>query len=304
MSRVNTSGSEVAIEVANHKTTRFEQIPEKNLKWDLDSQNENFTNLYSNKILIICGPTATGKTKFGIEVAKKFNGEIVSADSRQVYTGKNLIHGKDLPHNSQPTTSNIAWRDRFLKYYLVSGTKIWLYDIVDPGEEFSVAHWKECADLIITDILTRKKLPIVVGGTGLYLKSLSQDLNQISIPPHPLLREKLRNKPVKYLFNYLNRIDSFKAASLNYSDRHNPHRLIRAIEIASFTRGPLAALQEDLLQNLQKRTSYSKKDSPFSPERTVLNRLQVGLTASRDTLYKLVDQRIKERINLGAASED
>ena len=233
------------------------------------------------KVLIICGPTATGKTRFGIEVAKKFDGEIISADSRQVYTGKNLIHGKDLPHNSQPTTSDIAWHGRFLKYYLVSGTKIWLYDVVGPGEDFSVAYWKECADLVITDILKRHKLPIIVGGTGLYLKSLTQNLSQITVPRNENLRNRLQNKSVNYLFNYLNRIDSFRAAQMNLSDKQNPRRLIRAIEI-----------------------SLSKKDGPFILERTVLKTLQIGLTADRKKLYELVDARIADRIAAGAASED
>ena len=232
------------------------------------------------KVLIICGPTATGKTKFGIDVAKKFAGEIVSADSRQVFTGKNLIHGKDLPHNSQPTTSNIVWRDRFLKYYLVSGTKIWLYDVVDPGEDFSVAYWKECVDLVIKDVSKRRKLPIVVGGTGLYLKSLTQNLDQISVPPNSLLREKLKNKSTKYLFNYLNRTDSFRTAQMNSSDKQNPRRLIRAIEISQAP--PSLKVREG------QGVSY----------------VQVGLTATKNSLYKLVDQRIKERINLGASSED
>ena len=72
-----------------------------------------------NKILVICGPTATGKTAFGIEIAKKNNGEIISADSRQVYTGMDIVTGKDLPPGSRPHESNLKWRDRKLKYYIV-----------------------------------------------------------------------------------------------------------------------------------------------------------------------------------------
>jgi|SRR3989344_626494 len=266
---------------ASQKTTKLDATAEATLNHDLGISKETTTNHKYNKVLIICGPTATGKTQFGIEVAKKFDGEIISADSRQVFTGKNLIHGKDLPHNSQPTTSNIVWRDRFLKYYLVSGTKIWLYDVVDPEEDFSVAYWKECADLVISDILSRKKLPIIIGGTGLYLKSLTQNLDQISVPPNSLLREKLQNKTPGYLFNYLRRIDSFRAAQMNSSDKQNPRRLIRAIEI-----------------------SLSKKDGPFKRERTVLKTYQIGLTAPREKLYELVNARIADRISAGAASED
>ncbi|OGC92976.1 hypothetical protein A3D85_03375 [Candidatus Amesbacteria bacterium RIFCSPHIGHO2_02_FULL_47_9] len=232
-----------------------------------------------NKILIVCGPTATGKTKFGIEMARQLNGEIVSADSRQVYTGKNLIHGKDIPYKLKATSSQLKWRDRFLKYYDVDGIKIWLYDVVDPGDEFNVAFWKECADLIIKDITSRNKLPIVVGGSGLYLESLTRKLDQISTPPNKLLRQKLVGKSVKYLFNYLNKIDSFRAAQLNISDRSNPRRLIRAIEI-------------------------SQSSTTYNPQSTTFNFLQIGLTAPRDFLYKLVDQRILDRLASGAALED
>ena len=234
----------------------------------------------AGKVLIICGPTATGKTKLGIELAKKFGGELVSADSRQVYIGKNLVYGKDLPPKLKAQNSKLKWRDRYLKFYEVDGIKIWLYDIVSSNEPFNIAFWKECADLVIADITRRHKLPILIGGTGLYLKSLTQSLAQISVPPNLLLRNELADKSVKYLFNYLNRIDSARAASLNSSDRKNPRRLIRAIEI-----------------------SLSKKVSPF-PERTNLNILQIGLTAFRDILYKLVDQRVADRIAAGAAAED
>lgn len=232
-----------------------------------------------NKILVICGPTATGKTKFGLKIAQKFDGEIISADSRQVYTGKNLVHGKDLPPNLKPQVSSLTWRGRDLKFYEVAGVKIWLYDVLEPGQTFNVSFWKECADLVIGDILKRNKLPIVVGGSGLYLKSLTLSLSQISVPSHPILRFKLAEKSVKYLFNYLNKIDSFKAASLNVSDRNNPRRLLRAIEIS-----------------LNPSTTNSK---PTSYEI-----LQIGLTASRSLLYQRIDRRVLERIAQGASKED
>jgi len=284
MSRVNTSGSEVAIKVANHNTTRFEQIFEKNLKWDPDNQKENFTTPNSNKILILCGPTATGKTGFGIKVAKKFDGEIISADSRQVYTGKNLIHGKDLPANIKYQQSNIKWRNRYLKFYVVDGVKVWLYDIVNPGEDFSVAYWKECADLVIADTLSRGKLPIIVGGTGLYIKSLTQNLSQITVPRNENLRNQLQNKSVKYLFNYLNSLDSIRATQMNLSDRQNPRRLIRAIEIS--------LAKEELRPSLKLREGVG------------VSYCQIGLTTGRGKLYDLVNRRISDRISAGAASED
>lgn len=184
-----------------------------------------------NKVLIICGPTAAGKTKFALEIARKYAGEVISADSRQVYTGSDIITGKDVQSGTSQT-SNLKWQNRFLKYYEISGVKVWLYDVVSPGESFNVSFWHECAKLVIRNIVRWNKLPIVVGGSGLFVKSLTQDLSQISIPPNVNLRKQLADKSVKYLFSYLNKIDSFKAASLNISDRHNPRRLIRAIEIS------------------------------------------------------------------------
>jgi len=106
---------------ASQKTTKLDATAEATLNHDLGISKETTTNHKYNKVLIICGPTATGKTQFGIEVAKKFDGEIISADSRQVFTGKNLIHGKDLPHNSQPRISFGA--TGFLNIILLAGPK-------------------------------------------------------------------------------------------------------------------------------------------------------------------------------------
>lgn len=228
-----------------------------------------------NKVLIICGPTATGKTKFALEMAKEFNGELVSADSQQVHQGKDIITGKDLPPES-------TWVNTKPGHYDLGYTKIWLYDVVSTTKEFSVALWHDLAIQVIEDILSRQKLPIVVGGTGLYLKSLTHQLTDIKAPRDERLRQELSDKDANYLFNYLNRLDAGRAHKLNPSDRQNPRRLIRAIEIAQ-----------------------SQKDTPFkSTERSILNILQIGLTAPRDELYRRIDQRVEERITAGAAGED
>src|SRR3989344_7963356 len=108
----------------------------------------------SNKLLVICGPTATGKTKLGVFLAKKFNGELVSADSRQVYTGMDIGTGKDRP----------------------KGRKIWGYDLASPTEEFSVSAYVKAAKEEINDIWRKNKLPIIVGGTGFYIKALIDGL--------------------------------------------------------------------------------------------------------------------------------
>lgn len=164
------------------------------------------------KILIICGPTATGKTKLAASLAKKFSGEIISADSRQVYQGMDIVTGKDRP----------------------KGVKIHGLDLVKPDEEFSVAHFVKYAHSLINQI----RFPIIVGGTGLYLDSLINPPKTLSIKPNWELRKKLEIKSIRELQNQLKKLDVRRWRSMNHSDQFNPRRLIRAIEIEKFPQGP------------------------------------------------------------------
>src|SRR3989344_7906229 len=140
-------------------------------------------------MLVICGPTATGKTKLGIFLAQKFNGEIISADSRQVYKYMNIGTGKE-------------WDDT---------VKIWGYDLVDPKENYSVSEYLKYAKTAIEDIHKRNKLPILVGGTGLYIKAVVDGIETINIPSNKELRKSLNNKEVDELFEKLAILDSSKA---------------------------------------------------------------------------------------------
>ena len=248
--------------------------------------------MISTKVLIICGPTATGKTRFGLQMAKKFKGEIVSADSRQVYVGMDIVTGKDLPSNLKSQISNLKWRDRNLGFYEIGGIKVWLYDVVSPNEPFNVAFWKECADIVIADIRSRDSLPVVVGGTGLYLKSLTHSLSQISVPPHQILRTQLAAKSAKYLFNYLNKLDPNRASRLNSSDRANPRRLIRAIEIALSSNQPPPSL-----------LAKTRAEGENLREGRGGSYLTIGLTAPRAELYRRVDLRVDDRLRQGAEAE-
>ena len=205
------------------------------------------------KLLIICGPTAIGKTKLALRLAKKLNGELVSADSRQVYKGMNIGTGKDLPVNSKFQTPNSKWFDGFtilsevegqisnpkfqipsyqIGYYKINGIKAWLLDIVKPDYRFSVADYVRCADLVIEDIWQRKKLPILVGGTGFYIRGIVDGIETIGIKPDLRLREKLRNYEITKLREILKRTCPERLRRMNKSDRNNPRRLVRAIEIA------------------------------------------------------------------------
>jgi len=189
--------------------------------------------------------------------------------------------------------SDLVWRDRRLKYYPVDGIRLWLYDIVRPDEPFNVSYWKECADLVISDISARSKLPIVVGGTGLYLKSLSQSLSQISIPPNLDLRLKLSKLSPESLFNYLNRLDPVAADRKNNSDRHNPRRLLRAIEIA----------RTHLLPSPRLGARVGGEFSPHLEAGEEYIPLRLGLTASREYLDSNIDRRVEARFKSGAREE-
>src|SRR3989304_6791911 len=129
-----------------------------------------------HKLLIISGPPATGKTKLALRLAKKFGGELISADSRQVYRGLDIGTGKDLPNQLKIENSKLKITFAGKTYqpiaYIVNDIPIWLYDVADPKEEFSVAHYSALARPILDDIRARGKLPIVVGGSGLYIKAL------------------------------------------------------------------------------------------------------------------------------------
>lgn len=159
------------------------------------------------KILIVCGPTGTGKTKFAITIAKQFNGELVSADSRQIYQGLDALTGKDRSEE----------------------IPIWVYDVVSTDEAFTVSHFVRLAHHAIFDIHRRGKLPIVVGGTGFYIRALTQPFETIAIPPNWPQRKHLETLSVDALQKLVN---PKRLERMNQSDSRNPRRLMRAIEVA------------------------------------------------------------------------
>ncbi len=241
------------------------------------------------KLLVICGPTATGKTSLGLSLARKFNGEIISADSRQVYQGMDIGTGKDLPRNSNfhYPVSNLRLKNFQIGYYETKGIKIWLYDIVKPDYFFNVADWVKCAKLVIKDIYQRDKLPILVGGTGFYLKALIEGFETIGIPPDYDLRQKINSLSVKELKEKLKKLDLPRWKKMNKSDKENPRRLIRAIEVALFRQ------KNPFLADKLKSQSKDKK----------LEILMIGLKATLKLLYQKIDKRVEERIKEGVEKE-
>lgn len=169
------------------------------------------------KILVVLGPTASGKTALAVSLARRFKGEIVSADSRQVYKGMDIGSGKDLQEYGRGANK--------IPYYLI--------DVVSPEEDFNVAKYQKLAKEAIEDIAGRNKLPILAGGTGLYLQSIIDGFRLFPKQPDLDKRRELEAKSVSKLYRLLEKIKPDFAIKLNNSDRNNPRRLIRYLEIIS-----------------------------------------------------------------------
>ncbi|MEK7061594.1 MAG: tRNA (adenosine(37)-N6)-dimethylallyltransferase MiaA [Patescibacteria group bacterium] len=218
----------------------------------------------TNKLLVVCGQTGTGKTSLAIHLAKKFNGELISADSRQVYKGLNIGTGKDI--------------DEIKK----SKVQIWGYDLVDPKKNFSVGNYIRFAQKAISDIQKRGKLPILVGGTGLFIKGVVDGIPTAFVPRNLKLRKNMEEKDANELFEILAQLDPIRAGSLNRSDKLNPRRLIRGIEVASWK-------LEGKVLKLFKKPKYDL--------------LEIGLQASQNNLSKKIKKRVNKRINDGVEAE-
>lgn len=222
-------------------------------------------------MLVIYGPTATGKTALALKIAKRYNGEIVSADSRQVYRRLDIGTGKVSP------TSKV---EKYKSYWIVDGVKIRGYDLIEPGERFSAFDFLNFAINSIIRINKQSKLPIIAGGTGFYIKALLEGLDTYGIQPNWKLRAKLEKLTTVELFQLLKKNNPKKADQMNISDRQNPRRLVRALEISlatSLTRQPKIMLKNEYLL--------------------------IGLTAPNTYLYGKADKWLAARLKLGLTGE-
>jgi len=210
------------------------------------------------KILVILGPTAIGKSNLAVELALGFNAEIISADSRQVYTGLDIGTGKITKEEMR-------------------GVPHHLLDVAAPNEQYTVADWKMNAMKLAQEIIQRGCLPIVCGGTGLYIQSVVDNVSFPEVKPDKALRQKLEEKTNEELCAILNSLDSERLKTI---DKDNPRRLIRAIEIAT-----------------------EMGHVPTIKTKPLFNTLQIGLTLPREELRERIRARLYQRLENGLIEE-
>ncbi|MBI2314896.1 tRNA dimethylallyltransferase [Candidatus Daviesbacteria bacterium] len=243
-----------------------------------------------NKILVILGPTSTGKTDLALKLAQKLGGELVSVDSRQVYKNLDIGTGK-LPVQLKIENCKLKIK-KGDGWWKINGGKIWMYDVVEAKKQYTVFNYVKDASKLIDDILQRGKLPILAGGTGFYLKALLEGLPNLAVPQDLKLREKLEKLSLEQLQKRLQELSLKKWESMNHSDRQNSRRLVRAIELVILSlRG--VKRRSNLPIPLKIATLIARDD----------NVLKIGLTAPREILYQRIDERVISRINQGMIEE-
>ena len=179
----------------------------------------------NSKLIVIVGPTASGKSELAVKLAKRFNGEVVSADSRQVYRGMDIGTGKITKKEM-----------RGIPHYLI--------DVTSPKRRFTVTQYRKLAVLAINKIFKKNKIPILCGGTGFYIQAVIDGIAIPQVKPDWQLRKKLDKKSLKELYQQLLKLDPRRAGSI---DKNNPRRLIRALEIVLKTKKTIRALEKNPL---------------------------------------------------------
>ncbi len=221
-----------------------------------------------NKLIVLVGPTASGKTDMGVRLAKKINGEIISADSMQIYRYMKIGTAK-------PSLEEMG------------GVPHYMIDNIEPDEEFSVAGFRELSEKYIEDILLRNKRPMVVGGTGLYVNSLTKPWNFSKTEPNEGLRKELETlaeeKGAYFLHDCLKEVDPISAESIH---PNNVKRVIRALEVYKTSGKTKSQLDQESMENELK----------YEP-------ILLGLSMERSTLYARIELRIDKMIEAGLIEE-
>ena len=220
------------------------------------------------KVIVICGPTASGKTSLSIELAKKINGEIVSCDSMQIY--KDLTIG-----TAKPTIDEMQ------------GIKHFLIDFVSPEERYSVADYKRDATKAIKEIIQKNKVPIIVGGTGLYLEAIIYNIEYNEIETDLKYREELEKieeaEGLEKLYNLANKIDKKATEKISHNDKK---RIFRVLEIYHSTGKTKTELEIE-----------SRKNKPE------FDYLLFGITMDREKLYDRINRRVDIMMDQGLIRE-
>lgn len=217
------------------------------------------------KLVVILGPTASGKSDLAVKIAKKINSEVISADSRQVYIGLDIGTGK------------ITKKE-------MEGVPHHLLDVISIKKVFTVSDFKELAEKAIQEIFNKDKTPIICGGTGFYIDALLGDKQIPEVPPNLKLRKELENKSSEELFKTLKKLDPERAESI---DAKNPRRLIRAIEICK------AIGKVPPLQNLLSKSEIRNK----------FEILKIGIKVEEKELKTRINKRIEKWFKLGFLKE-
>jgi len=223
------------------------------------------------KIVCIVGPTASGKTALSLRLAKKFDGEVINADSRQVYKVFDIGTGK-------PPGKRGVKNGR--RAYLVDGVPHYLMDFLPPEKAFTVPEWRDATMKAVRGITRREHLPLVVGGTGLYIQALIDNFQFPQIAPNPTFRAALETKPLAELVKLLINLDPDAEQDV---DLKNPRRVIRALEVVTFTGKP-----------------FTKQKITGKP---LVDALQIAIDWPRDELYRRNDAAVETMIEDGWVDE-
>lgn len=213
-------------------------------------------------LIAVVGPTASGKTSLAVALAKELGTEIISADSRQVYRRMDLGTGKDL-------SDYHVEGDRYIPYHLI--------DIVEPGTKYNVFEYQQDFKKVYEDMKSRELLPVLCGGTGMYVEAILKGFNLIPVPENKALREQLSDKTLQELAEILS---SYKNLH-NVTDLDTTKRAIRAIEIEEYKR------------------THQVEERPFPK----LNALVVGIDVDRDTRRERITRRLMQRLEDGMLDE-
>ena len=220
-------------------------------------------------LLVILGPTATGKTQLAVKLAHKLSGEIISADSRQVYRGMNIGTGKDL--------NEYNFKGVSIPYHLI--------DIVAPIEEYNVAQFQRDFQRVYSDIKERKKLPILCGGTGFYIKAVLMDFQLPKVEPDKQLRQELEAWKLEDLIKELEAVSPEASANTPVDTKR---RVIRAIEVVKG----------------REKGDRKKESGKRNPENSNLQDTTViGIEYPREVIRERITKRLHSRLNNGMIEE-